>query len=118
MFRKILSSLAKIALTTTMKVLFCAHMTRCELFGKMGEFGTVGDALATVCLYQAKAVPTIVCPNAPTAIPWGLHTHITSLYSLAQWEMRSPGPAPFELICKYFCVRWATGRYQIKEICL
>ena len=83
-----------------MKVLFCAHMTRCELFGKMGEFGTVGDALATVCLYQAKAVPTIVCPNAPTAIPWGLHTHITSLYSLAQWEMRSLGLAPFKLICK------------------
>ena len=54
-----------------MKVLFCAHMTRCELFGKMGEFGTVGDALATVCLYQAKAVPTICLSKCSHHYPLG-----------------------------------------------
>ena len=64
MFQKILSSLAKIALTTTMKVLFCAHMTSCELFGKMGEFGTVGDALA-------KAVPTICLSKCSHHYPLG-----------------------------------------------
>ena len=64
MFKKILSSLAKIALTRTLKVLFCAHMTRCKIFGKMDEFATVGDALA-------KAVPTICLSKCSHRYPLG-----------------------------------------------